>query len=112
MTDYALAPDFRLVNLLFGLAGRFGKLWCYPSQDKLCDLLSRFHGRTMSRRSVNRHLGGLVRDGWIRRVRRHRRGADGAIEMHSTLYVLTRRAVRCFVALRDGVVAPACVGRS
>ena len=103
MNDYALAPDFRLVNLLFGLATHHSKLWCYPSQDKLCELLARFHGRTMSRRSVNRHLGGLVRDGWLKRVRRHCRGRDGMMEMHSTLYTFTRRAVRCFASLRAGL---------
>jgi len=103
MTDYAASPDFRLVNLLFGLAAHHGKLWCYPSQDKLCDLLRRFHGRRMSRRTVNRHLGGLVRDGWLQRKRRHCRGSDGMMEMHSTLYTFTRRAVRCFASLRAGL---------
>lgn len=103
MTDYALHPDFRLVNLLFGLAARYGKLWCYPCQDKLCDLLTRFHGRAMSRRTLNRHLGGLVRDGWLKRVRRHRRGDTGALELHSTLYVLSRRALRAFASLRAGL---------
>jgi hypothetical protein len=103
MTDYVASPDFRLVNLLFGLAAHHGKLWCYPSQDKLCSLLQRFHGRTMSRRSVNRHLGGLVRDGWLQRLRRHKRGPGGGMEMHSTLYTFTRRAVRCFASLRAGL---------
>ena len=103
MTDYVASPDFRLVNLLFGLATHHGKLWCYPSQDKLCSLLQRFHGRVMSRRSVNRHLGGLVRDGWLKRTRRHTRGRSGLMEMHSTLYTFTRRAVRCFASLRAGL---------
>lgn len=103
MSDYVAAPDFRLVNLLFGLAAHHGKLWCYPSQDKLCQLLARFHGRRMSRRSVNRHLGALVRDGWLQRLRRHKRGEDGGFEMHSTLYTFTRRAVRCFASLRAGL---------
>jgi hypothetical protein len=103
MSDYVIAPDFRLVNLLFGLAASFGKLWAYPSQDKLRDLLQRFHGRTMSARTVNRHLGGLVRDGWIKRLRRHRRGTDGVMVMHSTLYTFTRRAIRAFASLRAGL---------
>ena len=103
MPYYVVAPDFRLVNLLFGLATYHGKLWCYPSQDKLCDLLVRFHGRKMSRRTVNRHLGGLVRDGWLKRLRRHRRGATGELELHSTLYSFTRRAIRAFASLRSGL---------
>ena len=103
MTTYVIAPDFRLVNLLFGLAAHHGKLWCYPSQTKLCDLLQRFHGRKMSRRTVNRHLGGLVRDGWLKRIRRHCRGRSGMMEMHSTLYTFTRRTVRCFASLRAGL---------
>ncbi len=103
MTAYVIVPDFRLVNLLFGLATHHGKLWCYPSQRKLCALLAQFHGRRMSRRTVNRHLGGLVRDGWLKRKRRHCKGAGGQMEMHSTLYSFTRRAVRAFAALRSGL---------
>ena len=103
MSDYVAAPDFRLVHLLFGLASSHGKLWCYPSQDKLCQLVGRFHGRRMSRRTANRHLGGLVRDGWLKRLRRHRREPGRGMVLHSTLYTFTRRTLRAFAGLRAGL---------
>ncbi len=103
MHDYVTAPDFRIVHLLFGLATSFGRLYAYPSQDKLCGLLQWFYGRHMSRRTLNRHVGGLVRDGWISRLRRHRRSSSGELELHSTLYTFTRRAIRAFAALRSGL---------
>jgi hypothetical protein len=54
----------------------------------------RFTGRTISTRSLCRHLGALERDGWITRQRRHKTGSDGALELHSTLYVMTARTVK------------------
>lgn len=101
MTDHTLNPDFRLVTILAGLAGRHDKIWSYPAQQTLCRLLGQFYSRRMSRRSVNRHLGGLVRDGWITRRRRHCAGPDGELELHSTLYTLTRRTIRCLAGLRS-----------
>lgn len=99
MCDYVATPDFRLVVTLWGLATSHGKLWAYPSQTTLTALVRRFHGRALSRRSASRHLGALERDNWIRRVRRHRRARDGSLELHSTLYHLTRRAIRHFAGL-------------
>ena len=43
------------------------------------------------RRTLNYHLDALERQGFIRRIRRHRRTPTG-IEMHSTLYVLLPKA--------------------
>ncbi len=101
MSDYVATPDIRLVVLLAGLAGRYGKLWCYPSQQTILSILSRHYSFQMSRRTLNRHLGALESQGWIRRIRRHRRGPRGSLELHSTLYVLRRRALRLLSGLRD-----------
>jgi hypothetical protein len=101
MTTYVQHPDFRIVNLLFGLSTKYNKLWCYPSQDKIAELIARFHGRSMSRRTVNRHLGGLARDGWIKRVRRHRRCPVHGFTFHSTLYCITRKTLRAFAGLKQ-----------
>lgn len=103
MTDHAINPDFRLVHLMFGLATHYGKLYAIPSQQKLCDLVKQFHGRRMCRRTVNRHLGGLERDGWLRRQRRHRVEGHRGMTFHSTLYTITRKTLRALASLRNGV---------
>lgn len=92
--------DFRLVHLLAGLAGHHGKRYCFPSQDKLCELVMRFYDRTMSRRTLNRHLAGLESSGWIRRQRRHRLHPENGWTFRSTLYTLTNKARRTLGALR------------
>jgi len=91
---YVRNADHRIVNVLAGLAAHFGKTWCKPSQDKILELLRTLHGRVMSRRSLNRHLGSLERDLLVRRIRRHKRGADGRLQLHSTVYVLLPRALQ------------------
>lgn len=84
-------PDVRIIEVLAGLACRYNKSYSFPSQDKILELLRRHTGRLMSRRTLNRHLAALERDGWIRRLRRHRRGQSGRLELHSTLYHMLRR---------------------
>jgi len=101
-TDYVVTPDLRVISILTGLADHFGREWCKPNQDKICELMKRFHGRIMSRRNLNRHLGALERDGWIERIRRHRRARDGSLELHSTCYRLKRRARNALAALHNG----------
>jgi hypothetical protein len=99
MTDYAINPDLRLIALIAGRARREKKNYCYPGQPWLCSHLGAWYGRAMSRRTVNRHLGALVRDNWIRRVRRHRVEKGRGLTFHSTLYFLGRRAVRWLASL-------------
>lgn len=94
MTNLTANPRIELVTLLAGLAGLHKKRYCWPSQDKICKLYEKRTGRRMARSTLNEQLGGLVRDGWITRTRRHRRGENGEMEMHSTLYSFRRRAIR------------------
>jgi len=96
--DYVATPDLRILGVLAGFCGYHGKLWCFPNQRTIRNALQRRYGRTLTRRSINRHLGALQRDHYIERKRRHRRGPTGRIDMHSTIYVLKARTVR---ALKD-----------
>ena len=84
-------PDIRIMETLAGLAGKFERTWCYPSQEKILQLLKRFTGRRLSRRHLNRHLHALVRDGLLRRIRRHVRERSGALRLRSTVYVIAGR---------------------
>lgn len=93
MSSIVQKPDLRIVQTLTGLAAHHGKTYCLPSQKTILRLVKNRTARTMSPRTLNRHLAALERDGWIQRVRRHKRGRTGALELHSTLYHLKRRAL-------------------
>jgi hypothetical protein len=84
--DAVRNPDLRLCQLLAGLAVHYYKAWCFPSQLKILELFQRFFGVVMSRRTLNRHLAGLERDGRIFRQRRHEYHKKKGLVLHSTLY--------------------------
>ncbi len=91
--NYNQRPDLLILSALSSIAGRAGRGYAFPSQDTLCDILAKF-GRQMSRRTLNRHLNALVRQGWIKRVRRHQADKVRGMVFRSTLYTLSRRALR------------------
>ena len=111
--NYTANPRIELVSLLGGLAGHFGKRYCYPSQNTICRLYAERTGRTMARATLNRHLGGLVRDGWLTRTRRHKHEKGRGLVLHSTLYTFRRRALRLLASIAAGVAGWAVkVGKS
>mgnify|MGYP001069787574 CR=1 FL=1 len=84
----------RVLQILLSLSRGKKRVWCYPSQEKLVELLRRYHGVNISRRTLNRWLRYLESAGYIRRIRRHRRGEDGRPRFHSTVYVTLKKAFR------------------
>ena len=97
--DYVRNPDLRILATIAGLAGRYATVWVKPSQRKILELMARRYRRTMTRRTLCRHLGAFELQGYFRRIRRHRRGPTGSLELHSTVYVLKHRALRLFAQL-------------
>lgn len=94
--DYVRRPELRLVAIISGLCTHYGKMYVFPSQEKLLQLLAKRYGVKMSLRTLNRHLGALERDFYIRRVRRHKltRGPTGPrLLLRSTLYKMTARSI-------------------
>lgn len=94
MSDYVTTPDMRILHVLARECAHVSKLYCYPSGQTIVEWVFKFTGRRMSRRTLWRHLGALQRDGWLGRQRRHKTDLRGELELHSTLYVLTARALR------------------
>jgi len=97
-----IALDLSLVTTLHGLNQKVGKNYCFPSQTKLLELLNRFTGQEMSRRTLNRHLRKLEDSGWLKRKRRIRWN-KGIFEFNSTLYTLTRKAYRWIGSFSAGI---------
>lgn len=91
-------PQYLIVALLVGLARRTGRAYVFPAQETIIEMLQKSYNITMSRATLNRHLKALECLGWFRRQRRHKKAADGSLEMHSTLYTLAREAFRMFGA--------------
>jgi len=83
---------YPLILCLSYLCGHGAKAYAYPTQQSICDLLSRYYGVVISRRTLCRWMAALESAGYIRRIRRIRRGLGGRPEYTSTLYILQARA--------------------
>lgn len=92
--------DEAIVLIIGGLAKKFGKNYCFPSQEKLLYLLNRFYGVSICRRTLNYHLSRLTTGGYIHRKRRITKGRDGVLLFKSTLYFLCKQAMRWIARLR------------
>ncbi|SRR5258706_15158023 len=90
---FSQRPDMLILSVLASVGAKRGHSYCFPSQDTICRSLA-VYGRRMSRRTLNRHLNSLVRQGWITRQRRHTRHTSHGFAFKSTLYKLTRRSFR------------------
>jgi hypothetical protein len=85
--------SFPLLHLLYAVLAKHGKSYCYPSQEKILELLNTHYGITISRRTLNRWLAAMEGE-YIHRTRRHRRGKDGRILFRTTLYQFSKKALR------------------
>ena len=99
--DYPRTPDLRILAVLAGIAASHGKLWCFPWHRTILAILRDRYGRKMTKRTLCRHLGALERDNHIERKGRHKHGAGGKLELHSTIYVLKAAAVRALARVGD-----------
>lgn len=86
--NFTSKADTRIVLALLSVATKYRRQWCYPSQDTIIALMARWHRRTFTRRTLNRHLAGLEAQGYFRRVRRHTKDRSGALILKSTVYAL------------------------
>ncbi len=90
---FVVHPEMQILTVLAGIAHKYGKGYCYPSQRKILELMRRY-GRQMSLRALNRHLNQLVRLGYIKRQRRHTHDTQNGYTFRSSCYVLKRRALK------------------
>lgn len=81
-----------ILSCLFGVSIKYGKKYCYPSQSKIEQLLSKFHGFDISNRTLNRDLKILEEGRFLERVRRTKRVGRGKKQFTSTLYKFKAKA--------------------
>ena len=83
-----------LFQTLIHLSSKYKKKYCYPSQEKILELLRKYHGIGISRRSLNRWLRHLENQGYFRRQRRITPDGEGSYRYKSTLYILGHKMFR------------------
>ena len=107
-----VASSLQLLHALYAIAAKYGKSYCYPSQEKLLELLKTHYDISISRRTLNRWLAFLEGEGYIFRTRRHSRSKDGLIHFQSTLYRFGKKALRLLkkiaYPLRKLLNSPVC----
>ena len=94
MTDYVAKPDLRILDVLTGLCAHQGRLYTKVHYWKIIELVEKFTGRRLSKRTLSRHLGAFVEQDYIRRQRRHESALNGELILQCSLYALCRRAVQ------------------
>jgi hypothetical protein len=107
-----VGSSLQLLHALYAIAAKYGKSYCYPSQEKILELLKTHYDISISRRTLNRWLAFLEGEGYLFRTRRHSRGKDGQIHFQSTLYRFGKKALRLLkkmaYPLRKLLNSPVC----
>ncbi len=107
-----VVSSLQLLHALYAIAAKYGKSYCFPSQEKILELLKVHYDISISRRTLNRWLAFLEGEGYIFRTRRHSRGKDGQIHFQSTLYHFGKKALRLLkkiaYPLRKLLNSPVC----
>jgi len=86
---------------LAGVALKYNKGYCYPSQAHIMYLVKKWHKISMSRSTLNRILDQMEDEGWFERVRRLRKGPNGKPLFATTLYKLKAKVFKYLGSLRE-----------
>lgn len=78
--------EVAVLDTLRGIQKRYGKKYCFPSQDTILEFLEKFHHIRICKRTLNYWLAKLVRKGLIYRHRRLTRAS-----FRTTAYYLLDR---------------------
>jgi len=102
-----VSSSLQLLHALYAIAAKYGKSYCYPSQEKLLELL-----KTHYDIAISRWLAFLEGEGYIFRTRRHSQGTNGGVSFKSTLYRFGKKALRLLkkiaYPLRKLLNSPVC----
>jgi len=85
---------FPILCTINGLNRKYGKNYCYPSQNKLLWLMKKFYSVKRSRATLNRWLRVLEDEGFIKRVRRHTKDKIRGYIFKSSLYSITLKGYK------------------
>jgi hypothetical protein len=97
------AVDIAIVSVLMGIGKTYGKKYVVPSQRTILDLLKRFHGVKISRRTLNRRLRVLEDKFYIRRQRRRSLLKEPLGQFRSTMYFFKGKLYNCLHSLGNWI---------
>ena len=89
--DSIEGPLQAVAETLSSVCAKYGKAYCYPSQNTILRLLEEYHDVVISRRTLNRILRWLEDHGYFKRTRRHRAGPNGRMLFGTTMYELKKK---------------------
>ncbi len=78
-------------DTIVSVCAKYGKAYCYPSQETIGRLLWERHGIKICRRTLNYALLCHERLKSLTRTRQHRTGPDGKILFATTMYTLKKK---------------------
>lgn len=84
--------DEKILITLFSIQEKYNKPYCYPAQTKLLELLKKYYGISICRRTLNYHLRYLEDNNFLSRKRRIKRLSDGTLSLSTSLYFITKQA--------------------
>jgi len=85
---------FPVLCTINGLNRKYGKNYCYPSQNKMLWLMKNFYDVTRSRATLNRWLRVIEDEKYIKRVRRHTKDKIRGYIFKSSLYTITLKGYK------------------
>lgn len=88
---------FSILRIIAFNVQRYGKNWCYMSQDKMLKILSSVYNVKIERRNLNYHLASLRDQGLIISIRRTHRNQNGTLCLLSTATCLTQEACKLLI---------------
>jgi len=86
--------EFPILCTINGLNRKYGKNYCYPSQNKFLWLMKKFYSVKRSRATLNRWLRVMENEGLIKRVRRHTKDKIRGYIFKSSLYSITLKGYK------------------
>ena len=89
-----------ILMTLIGVAKSHNKPYCFVSQQRQLELLKKYHSWNISRRTLNRRLLELQKEGYFVRIRRHVKAPDGHLVFRSTLYKFCGKLFRYEIGKR------------
>ena len=89
--DSIESPLQAVAETLSSVCSKYGKAYCYPSQETILRLTDEYHGIDISRRTLNYNLRWLEDHQYFKRTRRHRAGPNGRMLFGTTMYELKKK---------------------
>lgn len=88
---------------IISICAKYGKAYCYPSQETILRLLEEYHDIKICRRTLNHILKWLEEHKRFKRTRRHRAGSNGRILFATTMYTLKKKLFKRLNSIKKWV---------